>query len=88
LYLYYHISDTFIIRFFTTSGLVSMILQMAAQNLQFLAYILFTSEANFSRKTITNFHNNHLWAKNNPHTIKKHYQHQFSLNGLELLERI
>jgi len=50
-------------------------------NPQFERQILFTDEANFSRNAIQNFHNNHLWADENPHAIKEtHFQHQFSVN--------
>lgn len=43
--------------------------------------ILFTDEANFSRTSIINFHNNHIWAQENPHGIvESHFQEQFSLN--------
>lgn len=43
--------------------------------------ILFTDEANFSRNAIMNFHNNHIWALENPHEIvETHFQEQFSLN--------
>lgn len=43
--------------------------------------ILFTDEANFSRNSIINFHNNHIWAEENPHGIvETHFQEQFSLN--------
>lgn len=56
-------------------------LQMITQNAQFLENVLFTDEANFSRQGITNFHNNHLWAEDNPHAIQEcRYQYEFSLN--------
>lgn len=48
---------------------------------QLLSVILFTDEANFSRNAIRNFHNNHVWAEENPHEIlEDRFQHQFSLN--------
>lgn len=57
------------------------LLQKITENNQFLNFILFTDEANFSRNSIQNFHNNHLWAQENPHAITEvHHQHQFSLN--------
>lgn len=47
----------------------------------FLFRILFTDEACFSRNSIMNFHNNHLWCEENPHAIvENNYQHQFSVN--------
>lgn len=56
-------------------------LQSIALNPQFESQILFTDEANFSRNAIQNFHNNHMWAEENPHTITEtHFQHQFSVN--------
>ena len=51
------------------------------QNPRFLESVLFTDEANFSREAIINFHNNHVWAEENPHTIVQgNYQQKFSLN--------
>lgn len=56
-------------------------LQKVAQNPLFESQILFTDEANFSRNAIQNFHNNHIWADENPHAItESHFQEQFSLN--------
>lgn len=56
-------------------------LQMITETPQFLSRIFFTDEANFSRQSIRNFHNNHVWAEENPHEIaESHFQHQFSLN--------
>jgi hypothetical protein len=57
------------------------ILQKIAQNPQYIAEVLFTDEANFSRNAIMNFHNKHLWCDENPHVIiETHFQYQFSLN--------
>lgn len=57
------------------------ILQMITPVPQFLRHILFTDEANFSRESIRNFHNNHIWADQNPHEFTEcNFQHQFSLN--------
>lgn len=43
--------------------------------------ILFTDEAGFTRNGIFNFHNNHVWADENPHaTVQRAHQQQFSLN--------
>ncbi|KAJ8954921.1 hypothetical protein NQ318_016861 [Aromia moschata] len=40
--------------------------------------ILFTYEASFTKNGITNLHNAHVWADENPHaTVFLHYQHQF-----------
>ncbi|KAL1458906.1 hypothetical protein WDU94_010931 [Cyamophila willieti] len=47
--------------------------------LNFLSSVLFTDEAKFNRDGITNFHNNHIWATENPHglvqkkTTNKHF---------------
>lgn len=55
--------------------------QKIGENPQFLGQILFTDEAKFSREAIINFHNNHIWADENPHAILEgRHQHQFSLN--------
>lgn len=56
-------------------------LENIAQNPQFESNILFTDESNFSRNAIQNFHNNHLWADENPHAVTEtHFQNQFSVN--------
>lgn len=56
-------------------------LEKIAENPQFLNYVLFTDEANFSQSAITNFHNNHIWSLENPHAVsERHFQCQFSLN--------
>lgn len=57
------------------------ILEMIGQDPEFLEQVLFTDEANFSRDAITNYHNNHIWAEENPHAIVEgRHQEQFSLN--------
>lgn len=56
-------------------------LQNLLENPLFDRHILFTDEANFSRNSIRNFHNNHLWADENPYAIvESNHQEQFSLN--------
>ena len=51
------------------------------RNPGFLSRILFTDEACFSRNSIINYHNNHIWAENNPHAlIENNFQEQFSFN--------
>ncbi|EFN63884.1 hypothetical protein EAG_08086, partial [Camponotus floridanus] len=56
-------------------------LQTLVQIPQLLSLILFTDEASFSRNAIRNFHNNHVWAEENPHEVcEDRFQHQFSLN--------
>lgn len=56
-------------------------LQKIAQNPQFIADVLFTDEASFSRDPIMNFHNNHIWSEENPHAVTEaRFQQQFSLN--------
>lgn len=55
--------------------------EMTTNNPHFAASVLFTDEANFSRDAIMNFHNNHLWAQENPHaTVETRFQHTFSVN--------
>ncbi|XP_066148942.1 uncharacterized protein [Euwallacea fornicatus] len=51
------------------------------RDLNFGNNILFTDEACFTRKGVTNFHNEHVYADENPHAIKvKHFQHEFKIN--------
>lgn len=50
-------------------------------DLNFGNTILFTDEACFTRRGVTNFHNEHVYAVENPHAIKiNHFQHEFKLN--------
>lgn len=52
-----------------------------ARNQEFLSLILFTDEAQFTRDGTVNFHNNHTWATENPHSITQcRHQQQFSVN--------
>lgn len=47
----------------------------------FISRVLFTDEAGFNRHGIHNYHNNHVWADENPHTILQfRHQQNFSLN--------
>lgn len=47
----------------------------------FLTTVLFTDEARFTRTAIINYHNQHIWADENPHAIKPNRpQQQFSVN--------
>lgn len=55
--------------------------EQRAQNNNFTRHILFTDEAGFTRSGITNFHNEHVYADENPHAIKvTHHQHEFRIN--------
>ena len=55
--------------------------QNVTLNPQIESQIMFTDEANFSRNTTQNFHNNHVWADENPHAITEtHFQDQLSVN--------
>jgi hypothetical protein len=50
-------------------------------NTQFVAYILFTDEAGFTRECIVSFHHAHVWVDDNPHTtVAARHQHRFSAN--------
>jgi len=50
-------------------------------NVDFGNNILFTDEACFTRRGVTNFHNEHLYADENPHAIKvRHFQQEFKIN--------
>lgn len=52
-----------------------------ADNVNFNRNILFTDEACFTKRGVTNFHNEHVYAEENPHAIKvNHYQHEFKIN--------
>lgn len=43
--------------------------------------ILFTDEACFTRRGITNLHNEHVYAEENPHAVKeRHFQGEFKIN--------
>ncbi|KAJ4435913.1 hypothetical protein ANN_18533 [Periplaneta americana] len=56
-------------------------LQQCDVNPNFPALVLFTDEAQFTRDGITNFHNQHVWAYENPRvTVPSHHQVRFSLN--------
>lgn len=47
----------------------------------FLACVLFTDEATFTRDGIQNLHNQHVWADENHHvTVQSHYQQRFCIN--------
>lgn len=51
------------------------------RNPLFHSSVLFTDEAGFNRDGIINFHNNHLWADENPHGINEsRHQQRFSIN--------
>lgn len=42
---------------------------------------MWTDEASFTRKGITNFRNLHLWMAENPHAVRpSSFQHEFSVN--------
>jgi hypothetical protein len=56
-------------------------LEQCVRHLQFLWKLLFTDEAMFTRDGICNFHNVHIWAHANPHTIgEPRHQTTFSIN--------
>ncbi|KAJ4432524.1 hypothetical protein ANN_21146 [Periplaneta americana] len=56
-------------------------LQQCGVNPNFPALVLFTDEAQFTRDGIANFHNQHVWAYENPRaTVPSHHQVRFSLN--------
>lgn len=52
-----------------------------ATDINFQSKILFTDEACFTRRGITNSHNEHVYSYENPHAIRqRHFQHEFRLN--------
>ena len=57
------------------------LLEECARNPLFMRMILFTDEVQFTRDAIMNFHNNHIWADENPHAIvQSRHQQTFSVN--------
>lgn len=62
-------------------GFCRFIRQERIQNNDFHKQILFTDEACFTRRGMTNLHNEHVYADENPHATKTtHYQHEFRVN--------
>lgn len=52
-----------------------------AEDMNFHNKILFTDEACFTRRGMTNFHNEHVYADENPHVSKqRHFQNEFRIN--------
>jgi hypothetical protein len=52
-----------------------------ALNPFFVSSVLLTDEEAFTRNGIINFHNNHMWAEENPHAVvQSSRQQQFSIN--------
>lgn len=50
-------------------------------NPDFTSSVCFTDEASFNRDGITNYHNLHQWADENPHAIREgRHQQQFKIN--------
>lgn len=56
-------------------------LNMEHDNFGFIKHILWTDEATFTRDGVTNFHNLHHWAEENPHKKKENnFQYRFKVN--------
>ena len=54
---------------------------MNNRNVDFIRVILFTDEARFTRNGMTNIHNAHIWAEENPRAIvETHHQVNFKVN--------
>lgn len=52
-----------------------------AEDIHFHNKILFTDEACFTKRGVTNSHNEHVYADENPHAIRqRHFQKEFQLN--------
>lgn len=52
-----------------------------SNHLDTLSRTLFCDEATFTRDGINNFHNEHVWAIENPHAVREtHFQRRFSVN--------
>jgi len=59
-----------------------MVIEKHVENPAFLCFILFTDEAGFTRNVIINFYDEHVWSKDNPHTIlQSKYQQQSFVNA-------
>lgn len=57
------------------------VVQQYALQSDFIADILFTDEATFTREGIFNAHNLHVWSEENPYAIRQQrYQQRFSIN--------
>lgn len=57
------------------------ILNSLDNNRDFLSHILWTDELCFTRRGVVNFHNQHVWANENPHAIRpRKFQNSFSVN--------
>lgn len=55
--------------------------EMNNRDLRFIRNILFTDEATFTRNGMTNIHNTHIWAEENPKAIvETHHQVNFKVN--------
>lgn len=62
-------------------GFCDWLLTENTRNANFVNHILFTDEATFNRNGITNHHNEHIWAEENPHEKKvTHHQRMFKVN--------
>ena len=60
---------------------VNWFLQQRTLEPEFPAHVLFTDEASFKREATVNFHNNHVWAEENPHATFIHgHQKHFTVN--------
>jgi hypothetical protein len=61
-------------------------LQQCGTNPNFLAFVIFMEEEQFTGDGIKNFHNQHLWENENPHAIlPSHHQQQFSIKMFQCL---
>lgn len=57
------------------------LLERSLDDNEFISRILWTDESQFTRDGITNFHNLHTWAPDNPHATRhRSFQHRFSVN--------
>lgn len=57
------------------------LLNSTEENPDFLHKILWTDESSFTRRGVTNYHNIHIWAHQNPREIRpRSFQNEFSVN--------
>lgn len=56
-------------------------LRQLEENPNYVNYVLWTDEATFTRSGLSNMHNDHVWARVNPHASRQgRFQHQWRLN--------
>ena len=58
-----------------------LLIRWINSNSHVIRNFLFTDEAHFTRDSVNNTRNSHLWDRDNPHgTVEINYQHRFCVN--------